>query len=730
MKKVSIILIIVLVNLLSTFGFSGQNQPLFQNPQTKIFITTFEKLKGGAQYDFLKAALPRSIAVTFNRTYKTEFGETAPGNENLQNLGYQFLITGKFTVIQNELNVTFEIKDLKRNLVIIEAQAVGSSEGRQIFNLIDRLSGLLVVVSIPSAAMNQKIKINIDKAGKVTTTLGGFVGTDLRGADFTGQDLSNRDFTGANLEGANFTNCILTDTNFTRANLKSAIFTGAQITRTIFNGANLPSVNFSKSKFSAPNFSGAFMQNAFFEGADLTSAHFERTDLTGANLSGGILIKARMKLALLKNANLTKAILKGVHLSETELTEVNFEGADLSGAKLNSRNLKKANLKKTICIGTDFSSAQLNEADFTQADLSQAVFINARLNKTILSETQLNGTQFSEANMVEAVFTNARFNNTDFTGAIINGSKMLNAKLSTVNFQRSSMQGADLTGSDISGVNFSQVNLTRAILVNVKAVETKFESANLHHAVLTHSNLENADFHKINGTYGNFRNTRLKKARFTEADLRYADFTDAVYNEANYLGSDIKHSKFSGEPPETFIAKLNIFGLSLTGNFSRYNGGVMPGAANVSSTQEIGMNIAFRGMIFGYEKNSVGFFFDAGYDLFKVSENGDVLGVPYSESVKIQYLSLSAGVVFKISKSVLLYIAPFAQYGIKISDIAKDNFRRFNFGGQFGLGFFTRMSHNALFYLGLEIKFQALTVSETTSARILSAGLNISFLFH
>lgn len=55
----------------------------------------------------------------------------------------------------------------------------------------------------------------------------GFIGMDLKGADFSNSSLVRAYFRGANLENANFQNTNLTNAYLMRANLKRANFEGA-----------------------------------------------------------------------------------------------------------------------------------------------------------------------------------------------------------------------------------------------------------------------------------------------------------------------------------------------------------------------------------------------------------------------------------------------------------------------------------------------------------------------
>jgi uncharacterized protein YjbI with pentapeptide repeats len=224
---------------------------------------------------------------------------------------------------------------------------------------------------------------------------------------------------------------------------------------------------------------------------DIQTNSCEHCNLAGLDFSGQV---AALKGVKLQHANLTGAYLQNSDLSQADLrsailqgawlTQANLEAANLCGAALNARQLPN---------GGSGAAAQLGGAHLKNANLAGA---------------QLDGVGFA----------NASFYGTS-AGACVPadcGSYVLPACASAVGAtaNNASFASAYLANADLSGVTATGADFSRAILFGTRLVNAK-----LTRSVSTG-----------------------KIVSFASALLNGADFSNAVLDEASFLGASVDAS--------------------------------------------------------------------------------------------------------------------------------------------------------------------------------------------
>lgn len=284
------------------------------------------------------------------------------------------------------------------------------------------------------------------------------------------------------------------------------------------------------------DFGGAELKGQDLEGADLSETFLNDADLSGANLKG-----ANLSGASLTRSNLSNADLSGADLTDADLTEADLTGAVLDGATLRDAVFMKskaagASFKSVIAGGATFAEMHADAGAFCGGDFTQAVFSDVSLLKADFTDAVLKDAAFDGVKAAEAVFTGAVMAGfrggeaSDFTKAKLDkingtGSVWELSTLVEADFGESDLGGAMFPGSDLSGARLYGANLTRGMLRKAVLKGAMCGNANFFQAML-----EQAD---------------LSRASMVNANFFQADFMDAVTEDTDFEGANLKRTKLA-----------------------------------------------------------------------------------------------------------------------------------------------------------------------------------------
>jgi uncharacterized protein YjbI with pentapeptide repeats len=242
--------------------------------------------------------------------------------------------------------------------------------------------------------------------------------------------------------------------------------------------------------------------------------------------------------------------LSGRDLSGMNLAEVDLLGAILSEAKLTEANLSKANLTEAVLYKAD-----LTGADLTGAVLVDALLIEASVAKARFAMTQLSGADLSKSNLAGCDFSNCEGKGADFSGAnlsaaVFSGSKLSQAEFSGCDLQRAHFAGAELQRAMFDGVKAQQVDFAGADLTKAQSGAGADFTAGIfvkikgNESVWEECILDRADFSGASLVRAQFASASLREAKCDKADLSAADFSDACLQRAQLTNCNLLKASF------------------------------------------------------------------------------------------------------------------------------------------------------------------------------------------
>ncbi len=237
MKRIILSILLQTILVSSTFAAVSGNRAANNLKRKKIFISEFTQIAGRSGFVFFRKAFPRSIKTTLSRKHKIKYQSTPISREKLLAQNYDFLIKGKYSVINNELTVEFEVIHIKKKIVVIKAKIKGFPDTR-VFRLVDK------IVDRIKTTIEKRLSLLLTKTVILRANRQGHIqeieilrGKDLRNRSFRRADLRRRDIRDADLRGVD-----LSYANLSGADLRNSDLRGANLT-----GANFSSANFETS---------------------------------------------------------------------------------------------------------------------------------------------------------------------------------------------------------------------------------------------------------------------------------------------------------------------------------------------------------------------------------------------------------------------------------------------------------------------------------------------------
>ena len=201
---------------------------------------------------------------------------------------------------------------------------------------------------------------------------------------------------------------------------------------------------------------------------------------------------------------------------------------------------------------SDLDTATLRNGNFCLTDFSGSLFRNADLDGANFKNANLSNTDLSGANLCNADLTSA-----DLSGANLQGTRIENARLERANFTKANLRFANLNACYAWCANFIGADLRGMQAEHTRFHEAMFDHANLAGANLQSSGFDRSSFQNAILRYTNFANTSCLSADFTGSKIYYTNFTGAHMNDIRYddalLGNFIqtkehfRHTTFTSE---------------------------------------------------------------------------------------------------------------------------------------------------------------------------------------
>ena len=181
-------------------------------------------------------------------------------------------------------------------------------------------------------------------------------------------------------------------------------------------------------------------------------------------------------------------------------------------------------------------SVDWSDENLTDSDLDTAILRNGNFCRTDFS-----GSLFRNADLDGANFYGANLSNADLSGA-----NLCNADLAGADLSGANLQGTRLDNAHLASANLAKVNLRFANLNGGFAWDANFIGADLRGLQAEHTFFHAAMFDQVNLAGANLQSSRFDNCSFQNAILRYTNFANTSCLSADFTGSKIYYTNFTG----------------------------------------------------------------------------------------------------------------------------------------------------------------------------------------
>ncbi len=211
----------------------------------------------------------------------------------------------------------FMLGRLSDKLVQI-AEAVGGNN--YLIHACVKPNGSLKIVNSGSDCQSDEEKLKWQKGDG----LGGFMSSNLDGADLRAHALSYRDFSNMSLRGAQLAG------SAAGSNFKNSDLDGAGMGNMLF--------------FASTNFTNTVLTNTDFSGST-----FDNVNLSNRDLSGAVMVGTTFTQSNLQGTNFTNSPMQSADLSSSTIQGANFTNANLEGARIDGLDFTNVIWDNTVC---------------------------------------------------------------------------------------------------------------------------------------------------------------------------------------------------------------------------------------------------------------------------------------------------------------------------------------------------------------------------------------------